>query len=365
MSLKKVFFLLALWIQAHGFPLCDLYIRFCEGPFLNFSAEEATGVEWAGNLLLAPSQYLFDGLAAIPADDPEVPYRFEERFDYSRRFHLKMPAAACALPASLLLGSTVKALAFIFPETRQRHERIKKAFHNRPIRLHHNYYREIGLAIDGKEKAPFIAPPEHRRRAGDEKALAADRQALKEIVAILDKEGIFYWADCGTCLGAYRYGGTIPWDNDIDIGIFQKDFQNAKQALKQLDPKKYSVQDWSSRGKRESYLKVFEKEALILIDIYQYAIDEEAKTLNCIISGMDNIFLTRDWKKHEKKYETPAPFEMIFPLKRAQLDEVTVYVPNRTKEYLQLRYGENIEPTMLYDPNRNEYVRDPAHPYWH
>ncbi len=37
-------------------------------------------------------------------------------------------------------------------------------------------------------------------------------QILKDVSELLEKEGIVYWMDGGTLLGAVRMGGLIPWE---------------------------------------------------------------------------------------------------------------------------------------------------------
>lgn len=43
---------------------------------------------------------------------------------------------------------------------------------------------------------------------------------LRQVKGVLDKYGIEYWLDIGTLLGAMRDGKFIPWDGDIDLGIW-------------------------------------------------------------------------------------------------------------------------------------------------
>jgi hypothetical protein len=349
-------------IMKFGMPLVFVYHLLHVSIFFNTAAEDASGLERAGNIALAPMQYFFEGKKGVVSEDGQ--YQLIRRFDYDHHFFVKTAASCALLPLSITVGTTLKSAAYLSPETRERAKRLYETAHSRKVFSNLPYYQSIGMEVNDYRKAEPIDPPKWKRHPKAEHRLETDVQALREIVRILSKHNIPFWLDCGSLLGSYQYGGAIPNDWDIDIAVLMKDFDNIKNALQELDPEKYVVQDWSGRARPKSWLKVYVHESGGLIDLYNFAIDEENKQVHTLLSNEHNIFMPTDWRERELRYTKPMPFTYVFPLKKAYFEGIEVPVPGQTEKYLQVFYGENLAPASLYNPTSGKYEKDLSHPYW-
>jgi lipopolysaccharide cholinephosphotransferase len=76
---------------------------------------------------------------------------------------------------------------------------------------------------------------------------------LKEIIKLCESHKLRYFAFGGTCLGAVRHQGFIPWDNDIDIAMPRKDYEKFREVALTKLPNNLLVQHYSSH-KRCSHI---------------------------------------------------------------------------------------------------------------
>ena len=71
-------------------------------------------------------------------------------------------------------------------------------------------------------------------------------EILKEFIRVCEKHNLTYFLVGGSCLGAARHQGFIPWDDDIDVGMPREDFDKYVELQKEYEGTKYFIQTWKS-----------------------------------------------------------------------------------------------------------------------
>ncbi len=77
------------------------------------------------------------------------------------------------------------------------------------------------------------------RKIGMDELRQKQMEVLDYVAAFCDENGIRYWIEGGTLLGAIRHKGYIPWDDDIDIAMLREDHTRFRKEFpeKSRDPK--------------------------------------------------------------------------------------------------------------------------------
>jgi phosphorylcholine metabolism protein LicD len=339
-------------------PLVSGYHHMRESPFLNTACSDAGALESIGDFFLAPSRYVFGGKTVQKRDGK---YEAELSFTYGNHDFIKTSLSILALPVCEAIGSAFKGAALISSQNRLHYQDLKSALKDTTAVSNLDLYRTLGISSFHcgqtapclKLVRPSVVPEIHQK----------ELRALSEVADLLNRHGIIFWLDCGSCLGAYRYGGMIPWDDDIDLSIISNDHDNVRKILSTLDPDRFQVQDWSSYLHPKTFLKLYLKETKTLIDLYHYKLDADTKTAAYFYTFKDTS-MPENWKKGELAMTKPIPYDVIFPLQKTTFDGMTLWVPHQLEAYLHYKYGENLDPTMIWDEQNQSYKKVKNHPYW-
>lgn len=107
----------------------------------------------------------------------------------------------------------------------------------------------------------------------DGSSLRKHQLRMLEILKVIDSfcrdNDIKYWLSSGTCLGAVRHGGFIPWDDDVDIEMMRSDFLKFEKLFKETN--KYILQThYNDKYYPTPFHKVREKDTAIYDSLYKY-----------------------------------------------------------------------------------------------
>ena len=69
---------------------------------------------------------------------------------------------------------------------------------------------------------------------------------LECFVSICSRLNLRYYLVCGSALGAVKYGGFIPWDDDIDVGMPREDYNRFLSMAPSLLPDHLFLQNYIS-----------------------------------------------------------------------------------------------------------------------
>lgn len=137
-----------------------------------------------------------------------------------------------------------------------------------------------------------------------ERVQAIELDMLVAFDRVCRENNLTYCLDGGTCLGAVRHGGFIPWDDDIDLGMPMDDFLRLTQIADDVLPEGIS---FHYSGNTPGFVPLFGKlykdgtrfveddfaaagaEEGIFIDIFPYIQIEEGKEGVRLLNKTQNI----------------------------------------------------------------------------
>eukprot|EP00111_Clytia_hemisphaerica_P011215 TCONS_00032856-protein len=164
------------------------------------------------------------------------------------------------------------------------------------------------------------------------------RKTAQHVFSTIENAGIFYWLEGGSLLGAARHHDIIPWDYDVDIGIYMNDiikiaFLNKVWTVKEKY-EDFNGYVWERATEGEFIRVQYSKTNHLHVDIFPFF-------------ERNGIMTKNTWfKSHRQDKEFPVKY--LKPLERLKFVGVDALVPNNYREFLEMKFGPGVIENPKY-----------------
>jgi len=168
------------------------------------------------------------------------------------------------------------------------------------------------------------------------KNLKIAEQMLKDVTDIFDKHGVRYWLDFGTLLGIVREGRILPWDDDMDISIFEDDRQKVHDIvmpeIKKLNYRTYSRlhMDENDEILKNGDFRTFK------VRNYRWKFFKGYVKLDIFVMYRKDDYLY--WREFGKQHRLPT--KLISEFDTIEFNGKNYTKPKDTDAYLTYHYGD-------------------------
>lgn len=174
--------------------------------------------------------------------------------------------------------------------------------------------------------------------------LAGLRQTARHVFTHLDEAGVRYWLEGGSLLGAMRAADILPWDYDVDIGVFREDIDRCPLlARARIQP---VVDDggfvWEKAGEGDFFRVQFSHINHLHVDIFPFY--------------QRNSTMTKDTWFATHKQDREFPEHFLHPMASIEFIGQKVPAPNNIRDFLEFKFGKGVIENPQYpDPQRMKY----------
>jgi len=183
------------------------------------------------------------------------------------------------------------------------------------------------------------------------KYLCKALKILKYVTSQLEQNDIPYWLEAGTLLGIIRENRLLPWDNDIDISIREKDLSKLLTILPKfrrrgyiIRVRKYLEDDFPLEKGKVRMVKIHNRKRIF--EKGDLALDIFVKT-----QYEDQYLWGVGIKRYTKK---SVPVRFYDELSTIRFEGKEYSIPKLTEEYLTYRYGDWRTPVKKWDFSKDD-----------
>lgn len=113
-------------------------------------------------------------------------------------------------------------------------------------------------------------------------------QMMKDIHFVCEKHSLTYFLGGGSCLGAVRHKGFIPWDDDIDVIMPRADYDRLPKLLNDEFPDKYFYEEIRINKKYDANFMKIRLKGSVCREIFES--DPENAGIFIDINPLENIY---------------------------------------------------------------------------
>uniref|UniRef100_T1I9E1 Uncharacterized protein n=2 Tax=Rhodnius prolixus TaxID=13249 RepID=T1I9E1_RHOPR len=168
--------------------------------------------------------------------------------------------------------------------------------------------------------------------------LAGLRRTARHVFHLLDQAQTRYWLEGGSLLGAMRMGDILPWDYDVDVGIYSEDIGRCSWLVRAKTRPAVDEQGfvWEKASEGDFFRVHLSQVNRLHVDIFPFEVR--------------NGTMTKGTWLHTHKQDMEFPQHFLKPLSTIEFVGRTVSAPNNIHDFLELKFGKGAIENPVY-PN--------------
>ncbi|MDB8859133.1 LicD family protein [Pediococcus acidilactici] len=181
-----------------------------------------------------------------------------------------------------------------------------------------------------------------------------DTEILTEVVKVLDKYNLKYYMIAGTLLGAVRHKGFIPWDDDMDIAMPRKDYDQFLNEFSKELPQHLHVKNFMTDKNFKYYISRIIDDRYKVQEIRNENVDESITNVSIDIFPIDGV-PDNSLKRRIYYFKILTYRALISLIQKENIDKAR---KRKMWERVAISIGTRIPFKKIISPNKLQYKID-------